>query len=120
MTRPVRKLLLWSPRILGILMALFLGVFALDAVGEGLPALLLHAAPTLLLLLVVAVSWRWEWVGGSVFIALAVLYSVPAWASGNWWTLIIITGPLLAVGVLFIWSWRHHKDLHAHGLSTAV
>ncbi len=59
MTRPVSNLLLWSPRVLGILMALFVGVFALDAVGEGLAALLLHFAPTLLLLLVVAVSWRW-------------------------------------------------------------
>ena len=119
MTRPVSNLLLWSPRVLGILMALLLGVFALDAVGEGLAALLLHVAPTLLLLLVVAVSWRWQWVGGSVFIALALLLGIVAWARGAPWNL-IICGPLLVVGVLFLWSWRRHKDLHAHRLSTAV
>ena len=112
MTRPVRKLLLWSPRMLGILVAFFLGVFALDAVDEGLVAFLLHAAPALLLLLVVAVSWRWEWVGGSVFIAFAVLIGGPTIARGSWNP--VIYGPLLLVGVLFLWSWRHHKALHAH------
>lgn len=111
MTSPVRKLLLWSPRILGILVALFLSVFALDAIGQGFPALLLHAAPALLLLVVVAVSWRWEWVGGSVFIVLAVLEGVLAWARGAW--ILVMCVPLLAVGVLFLWSWRHHKELRA-------
>ncbi len=113
MTSQVRKLLLWSPRIFGILFALFLGVFALDAIGEGLPAVLLHAAPTLLLLVVVAVSWRWEWVGGCVFIALAVLFGAPSLARGDFWNL-AVSGPLLAAGVLFLWSWRHRKELHAH------
>lgn len=77
MRNSARKLLLWSPRILGILVAFFLGVFALDVFAEekslaqALPAFCLHAAPALLLLLVVALSWRWEWVGAAVFITLA-------------------------------------------------
>lgn len=111
MTSSARKLLLWSPRILGILVAGFLGVFALDAFDEGIPAFLLHLVPALLLLLVVAVSWRWEWIGGAAFMTLSVLYGVPAWARGDW--LVVISGPLLVVGVLFLWSWRHHKELHA-------
>jgi hypothetical protein len=111
MTTSAPKLLLWSPRILGILVAVFHGVFALDAVGEGSSALLLHLAPALLLLLVVALSWRWEWVGGAAFITLAVLYGVSAWAHKEW--LPVISGPLLVVGLLFLWSWRRHKELHA-------
>ena len=110
MTSSARKLLLWSPRIFGILVSLFLGVFALDALDQGIAAFLLHLAPTLLLLAVVAASWRWEWVGGAVFIILAVLYSVPAWSRGV--SLLAISGPLLVVGLLFLWSWRHHTDLH--------
>ena len=86
MTGPVRKLLLWSPRVLGIWAALFLAVFALAAIGEGLSAFLLHAVPALLVLLVVAVSWRWEWVGGSVFITLAVLWVLPRWPTGTFGT----------------------------------
>ena len=110
MTNSARKLLLWSPRILGILVSAFLGVFALDTLAEGSAAFLIHMVPTLLLLLVVAASWRWEWVGGAVFIILAVLYGVPAWSRGDW--LLVISGPLLVVGLLFLWSWRHHMELH--------
>lgn len=111
MTSSARKLLLWSPRILGMLVAAFLGVFALDALDEGIASFLLHLAPALLLLLVVVLSWRWEWVGAAAFLTLAVLYGVPAWARGDW--LVVISGPLLVVGILFLWSWRHHKELHA-------
>lgn len=117
MTSSARQLLLWGPRILGILLALFLGLFALDAFDEGkrfeeaLPAFLIHAAPALLLLLVVTVSWRWEWVGGAVFITLAVLYCVTTLRRIDW--ILVIAGPLLVVGVLFLLSWRHHKELHA-------
>ena len=105
-----RNLLLWSPRVLGILTALFLGLFALDAFGEGrsfaeaLPAFLVHASPAFLLLLVVAVSWRREWVGGAVFLALAALYSVAARNHPGW--IPIVSGPLAAVGALFLLSWR--------------
>ncbi|MBI2616142.1 MAG: hypothetical protein HYW52_10825 [Gemmatimonadetes bacterium] len=35
MTEMSRTLLLWSPRVLGILVSLFLGMFALDAFSEG-------------------------------------------------------------------------------------
>ena len=108
MTNSARKLLLWGPRILGIMVSLFLGVFALDALDAGVVAFLLHMAPTLLLLLVVAASWRWEWVGGAVFTLLAVLYAVPAWSRGEW--LLVISGPLLLTGLLFLWSWRHRRD----------
>lgn len=111
MTSSARKLLLWSPRILGVLVSLFLGVFALDAIDEGIPAFLLHLAPAFLLLLVVAASWRWEWIGGAVFITLAVVYGIPAWSRGEW--LLVISAPLLLVGLLFLWSWLHHKELHA-------
>lgn len=105
-----RDLLLWAPRILGILLAAFLGMFALDAVEEGAGAFLMHLAPALLVLAVVAVSWRWEWVGGTVFIALAVFYAVEARDHWNW--IVVVAGPMLVVGALFLVSWRRHGDLH--------
>ncbi len=117
MTPGTRKLLLWSPRMLGILVALFLGVFALDAFEEGktflesLPAFLIHVSPALILLLVVAVSWRWEWIGGIVFLALAVLYIGSTLHRVDW--ILAIAGPLLVVGALFLLSWNHHAELHA-------
>jgi hypothetical protein len=104
MTDAGRRLLLWSPRLLGIAVAMFVGLFALDAIGQGAAALLVHAAPALVLLLAVAVSWRREWIGGAVFIAVAVLHADAALPRVDW--ILVVSGPLLLVGVLFLWSWR--------------
>ncbi len=35
MKRPMKQFLFWSPRVLTILFALFLSLFALDVFGEG-------------------------------------------------------------------------------------
>ena len=113
------QLLLWSPRILGILVCLFLSLFSLDAFGGGktfmqaLPDFALHVAPMLLLLLVVGVAWRWAWVGGLVFTGLAAAYAVFARHRIDW--ILPISGPLLLVGLLFTWSWlQHRKPAHLH------
>jgi hypothetical protein len=106
-----RWLLLWSPRFLGICTALFVGLFALDALDDGVAALLLHLVPALSLLTLAVASWRHEWLGAAGFITLGVLYAVWVWPRGEW--LLVISGPLLLVGVLFLWSWRRHDELRA-------
>ena len=112
------RILLWIPRVLGILVALFLAVFALDVFGEGRPlgetliAFLIHVIPSLLLLAVVALAWRREWVGAVVFILLAVAYSL--WAAEHLAWILGIAGPLVVVGLLYLWSWRHHDELRSH------
>ena len=66
----LKKILLWLPRVLGILFVLFTSLFSLDVFDMGLSlwesilALFMHLlVPTLLLAVVVAFAWRWEWVG---------------------------------------------------------
>jgi fatty-acid desaturase len=111
------KMLLWSPRVLGILVCFFLSLFSLDAFGSGksflqaLPDFAIHVAPVLLLLIVVAVSWRREWVGGLVFTGLAAVYAYDARSHTSW--VFAISGPLLIVGILFFWSWIHRRELRA-------
>ncbi|RPH91931.1 MAG: hypothetical protein EHM72_18180, partial [Calditrichaeota bacterium] len=79
--RPGRKLLYWSPRVLCIVFAAFTALFAMDVFDgsrgflETLLALFMHLIPTFALIAVLVVSWRWEWIGGVVFILLAVLYA---------------------------------------------
>lgn len=108
MTR-FHKLRLWVPRLLGIGMSLFLGLFALDAFSEGkgflaaVPAFLMHLTPALLLLLVVAVAWRRPWVGGVVFIGLAAMYASMVWRRHPDWAL-GMGALLLVAGLAFLWS----------------
>jgi len=118
MTRRSDALLLWAPRMLGILVCLFLSLFALDAFGHGktfgqaLPDFLVHLVPMALLLIVVAVSWRREWVGGVLFTAVACAYAYLARDHASW--ILTIAAPLFLVGVLFLWSWAYRlKPRHA-------
>jgi hypothetical protein len=105
------RALVWAPRILGIAVALFIGVFALDAIGEGSRAILLHLVPTLVLLLAVLLAWDRPWVGALVFSALAVAYAATVPARPDW--ILVISGPLLVVGLLFLWSGRQPAGSHA-------
>jgi hypothetical protein len=105
-TKRSDRLLIWTPRVLGVLVCAFLSLFALDAFSggksfaEALPDFLIHLAPTAVLLVVVGLSWRWEWVGGVVFTGLAVAYAYMARRHLSW--IPTISGPLLIVGVLFL------------------
>mgnify|MGYP005832794031 CR=1 FL=1 len=102
--------ILWTPRVLAILLACFLSVFALDVFAEGrpwgetLPALMIHLIPTWLVLLVLVFAWRRPWVGAAGFIVLALAYSF--WARGHATWILFIAGPLLVLAGLYYWSWR--------------
>jgi hypothetical protein len=116
MTTTSGRLWLWTPRILGTLVSAFIGLFALDAFSggtsfvEALPDFLIHLLPAFVLLALVGVAWRWEWIGGMAFIGLAAAYVLTVPRGRLDWIL-VISGPLLVVGMLYLWSWRHHREL---------
>lgn len=103
MSGQTERLIVWIPRVIGTLVALFIGIFAFDAIQEGLLAFLLHLTPMFVLLAVVALSWRWPWVGAGVFTGLAILYAMTS-PRLDW--ILSISGPLVVVGLLFFVSWR--------------
>ena len=79
MNQTVEKILFWSPRVLGLLIAILASLFALDVFGEGysfwetIAALAMHLIPTLVILIVLGIAWRWESIGGFLFVALGLL-----------------------------------------------
>lgn len=112
------RVLYWTPRGLCILFALFLSLFALDVFGEGLGfwktvlALLIHLTPVYLVAIVLAVAWRREWVGAILFFGLALCY--PAlMRRGPWDWYLVISGPLVLLGVLFLLNWTYRDRLRA-------
>lgn len=117
MKSSLKRLLHWAPRGLCILFALFVSLFALDVFGEGygfwetIVALLIHLVPTGIILVVLALSWRWEWIGGILFIALGAWYLVASSGQFHWSAYLVISGPLFLIGILFLINWRYRVDL---------
>jgi hypothetical protein len=115
----IPRVLYWTPRVLCIVFAAFISIFAADAFREGggfwhtALALVMHLIPTLIIVAVLAASWRREWIGGVLFIALALLYLAWAWNRpfARWWVLLIMAGPLVLTGTLFLLNWSHRKEL---------
>ncbi len=112
------KTLTWTPRVAGILFALFISIFALDVFQEGLGfgeialALLLHLLPTFLFLAAIALAWRWEWVGALVFGGFGLFYLF-AVREFDWVAYAILGGIPLLIGLLFGLGWFQHRRVVA-------
>ena len=111
-----QKALYWAPRVLTLLFAAFISIFALDVFGENqgfwqtLGALAMHLIPTFLIILLLVLAWRWEWVGAAGFLALSLLYLVTSWGRFHWSAYAVISGGLFLLAVLFFVSWRVKKS----------
>jgi hypothetical protein len=103
-----KRLLYWSPRILGIIFAAFISLFTLDVFGEGysaaqtISALAMHLIPTAIILVMLVIAWRWERLGALLFLLLAVGYIASLQGRFHWSVYVVIAGPLLLIGGLFL------------------
>ena len=117
MKTTIKRSLFWTPRILCLLFAGFISLFARDVFGEHhgfwntALALLMHLIPTGILLLILAVSWRWEWVGGLLFPALGAIYLVAFWGRFHWSAYAVLSGSLFLLGALFLLNWKYRTEL---------
>ena len=115
MTSVPGRFVFWAPRLGGLAMAVFLALFALDAVNgqswtQTVVEIAIHLFPSLLVLALVAVGWKFEWVGAIGFSALAFLYAAMVRGRLDW--ISVISTPLLLVGLLFCASWRARVVSH--------
>jgi hypothetical protein len=100
--------LYWISRIVAILYALFVSLFALDVLGKGhsffelLTALFMHLIPAFVLIIIIVIAWKKEIIGGALFIALGLFYVTAAYGKFSIGTYFIIAGPPIAIGVLFL------------------
>jgi hypothetical protein len=107
----MKNFLFWTPRVLCILFALFLSLFALDVFEErrsiwvSMPDFLIHLLPTYAIIAVLIVAWRWEWIGAILCFALAAVYAIWAMGRFHWGVFFVIPGPLIVIGTLFLMNW---------------
>lgn len=115
MSKTLKQILSWSPRILGILFAVFTAMFALDVFDEGgdfwntAHALATHLIPTLIILVSVVISWRREWIGGILFLALAIFYVIWTWGRFPLSVYFLISGPMVVISLLYFVNWKHQR-----------
>jgi hypothetical protein len=124
MEKKLNKFIYWPPRVLSIMFLLFLTLFSLDIFDMDLGfwgtilGLFMHNIPTLVLLIVLIISWKYEIVGGIAFISAGMLYitnilitilrnSTHEWEMLSW--AMIIAGPALLIGILFLINWFKKK-----------
>lgn len=119
-----KRILHWTPRVVCILAILFISMFALDAfqpsltVWQQIRAFLMHLTPSFILLILLLVSWRWELIGGSLFVLIGVAltpiifkhnYAMNNSVGTSIAIISTITVPFIIVGVLFILNHYHRK-----------
>ena len=119
MNMRTKQAIFWTPRILGILFAVLLSLFALDVFSAGygfremLLALLIHLIPAGIIVIALVIAWRWEWVGAVLFTALAALYLISSWGRFPWGAYLSISGPLVLIGILFLVNWVYKAQMQA-------
>jgi hypothetical protein len=114
-----KKLLTWLPRILVIIFAFFVSLFALDVFSEEkgflqtLTALLIHLIPTYIIVIVLILSWRRVLTGAIIFPLLGISYLFMGWGRMHWSAFALISGPLLIIGILYYLNRIYSKDIHS-------
>jgi hypothetical protein len=101
-----QKLLFYFPRILSIIFILFISIFALDVFGEYkipevLWALVMHLIPTFILIALTILAWKKPKAGGIAFIVLSLISTIFFKTYQNIISLILISLPPFATGILF-------------------
>lgn len=104
-------LLLWIPRAAAVLVALFIGIFALDAFTgrsflQAIPAFLIHLLPTFAMIAIIAIAWRRPLVGAIAFLLLAIAYAAMA-RRIDW--ILVVGGPLMLAALLYFAAWMRFR-----------
>ena len=116
------KIIYLLPRIICIIAILFISLFALDAfnpqltVWQQIRDFLMHLIPSFILTLFLLIAWKWELVGGIIFLAIGLFFTPIIFMhnfqmnNSVWMSLGVIaaiTFPFILVGILFILGYRN-------------
>lgn len=116
----------WLPRIFCILAILFISLFAADAFTPGLSiwkqlgAFFIHLVPSYIFLVFLVVAWKWELIGGIIFMVLGLAlspfifmhnYNMNHSVGMSLFIIMLITFPFFVVGILFLISNRLKKRI---------
>ncbi len=97
----MNKILYWTPRILAIIITIFWFLFTILSHGLSFVTVV-ESLIWVILLITTIIAWKYEQIGGIVFIILGLLYVFLAINNLTLITFILVSGPLIITGILFI------------------
>lgn len=107
------KLIRYLPRLIATAAILFISLFALDAFRPDKPwfdafiEFAIHLMPSIVLLVVLLIAWRYERLGGTLFILAG--FAPFFLLSGALLSHLIIGGPFIIAGLSFWFSYFWHN-----------
>ena len=119
-----KPFLYWLPRILCILAILFVSVFALDAFQpeltfwQQIQGFMMHLIPSFVLLFFLLIAWKWELIGGAIFVRIGLVlspfiymhnYNMNGSVRMSIGIIAMITFPFILVGIFFILGHNFNK-----------
>jgi len=116
------RFLFWAPRVLAILFILFLAVFSFDVFEGGFSLLALggffiHSLPSIVMAVALFFLWNRDKAAGVVFLIFWFLFiiffsglrGIFFGEGGVESAALIVSAPILVVGILFLVNWYKNK-----------
>jgi hypothetical protein len=125
------RIIYWIPRIISILAIGFILLLGSDSfdpkltLQDQLIGFMMHSIPGVVLLILLVVAWKWELVGGIIYMAIGIGFT-PFIFSMNYNRLVVnhdpnpfwvtigivmmITFPFILSGALFVWGYFLRKN----------
>ncbi len=97
----LRTIILWVAKILSIALVLWWTYFVFASHGFSFVSFVESSVP-LVVLAITIVAWRWNTLGGILFIIVAAFYVFLVWGAAQTETYLLVSGPPALTGLLFI------------------
>jgi hypothetical protein len=100
--------LFWITRFLAVLFICFITIFAFDTPIFSI-GFLIHLIPTFILIITTLIAWKNGKIGGIIFIVLFLISILFFNSYKNISNFLIVSFPLLIIGLLFFKEKKHGK-----------
>ncbi len=122
------KFIYWTPRIAGVVIILFVAMFSLDvfdgsgSIWEMLGAFVMHSLPSIFMGIILAIAWKRDEVGFFAFLIAAIFFLRVLLGNPleNIGSLLLFSGPMAVIAMLFWANWKWKKELHPNKLESPV
>jgi hypothetical protein len=111
----MNKIILWAPRVIALILILFISLFAFDGFVPGISgyektlAFVIGLLPAIILALALILAWFFKLAGGITFVTLGIAMTLFFHTYKSDLSFLTLSSPVLVVGILFILSYYYEK-----------